>query len=227
MRCDEVLRELAAPTADRDPAAMAEHLAGCPACAEWSRRAETLDRLWESTRPVEPTPETWDAVWAGIAQTLPSPTLAESGPSRNGTGPRLLVHPEPSLLPSSSPASSPAPARRRLAAVALVGLVGLAQAAAVLVALGLAWRAAPGPGDARNAPGPVAGPVPPVVAVRSEKAVEAIVDVEAGCLMVIHLDRKSSRVEDRTPPEMNVSADIGMEMTNAMESIATPQMAAR
>ena len=76
MRCDEVVRELAAPTADRDRAAMADHLAGCPACAEWARRAEALDRLWDATRPAEPSPEAWDAVWANIARALPCPASA-------------------------------------------------------------------------------------------------------------------------------------------------------
>ena len=57
MRCDEVVRELAAPTGNRDREAMAEHLAACSACAEWARRAGDLDRLWGATRPAEPTSE--------------------------------------------------------------------------------------------------------------------------------------------------------------------------
>src|SRR5262245_38463528 len=148
MRCDEVIRELAAPTADRDRAELADHLAGCMACAEWSRRAEGLDRLWEETRPAEPSPEAWDAVWAHIAQALPCPVPARpedsmmvgAAPSRNGSGPRVLVHPAPEPMPAPAPRS-----RGRGRRFAAVGLVGLAQAAAVLVALGLAWRTPNGP----------------------------------------------------------------------------------
>src|SRR5689334_1067614 len=115
MRCDDVVRELAASTADRDRAAIAEHLAGCPACAAWARRAEGLDRLWEATRPAEPSSEVWDAVWTGIAQSLPCPAPGSArlagppavgaAPSRNGNAPKILVH------PAATPA--PIPPRRR------------------------------------------------------------------------------------------------------------------
>ncbi len=33
MRCNEVVRELAAPTGDLDASGLAEHLARCPRCA--------------------------------------------------------------------------------------------------------------------------------------------------------------------------------------------------
>jgi hypothetical protein len=227
MRCDEVVRELAAPRADRDRAAMADHLAGCSACADWARRAEALDRLWEATRPAEPSREAWDAVWANIAQALPSPASARPEdqpaigvtPSRNGSGPKILVHPAP------DPAPAGLRARGRAWRFATVALVGLAQVAAILVALGLAWRTQPRPDGLRNAPTIVPNPGP--VAIRSEKPVEVDEEFEASCLMVIHLDQKSGRVENRTPPEMNVSSDIGMVITNEMEWIATPRMAAQ
>ena len=54
MRCDEVIRELAVPTDDRDSAALAEHLANCPSCAVWAKRDAEFDRLWDATRPAEP-----------------------------------------------------------------------------------------------------------------------------------------------------------------------------
>ena len=56
MRCDEVIRELAVPTDDRDSAALAEHLASCPSCAGWAKRDAQFDRLWEATRPTNPRP---------------------------------------------------------------------------------------------------------------------------------------------------------------------------
>ena len=67
MHCDEVIRELAVPTDDRDPASLAEHLAQCPSCAAWADRAAQFDRLWEATRPAEPTGEMWDTVWTQVA----------------------------------------------------------------------------------------------------------------------------------------------------------------
>jgi hypothetical protein len=64
MRCEDLTRELASPTGALSPAQMAGHLAVCPACAEWSRRASQVDRIWEATRPVEPSMDALDALWA-------------------------------------------------------------------------------------------------------------------------------------------------------------------
>jgi hypothetical protein len=227
MRCDEVVRELAAPTADGDRTAMADHLAGCAACADWARRAEGLDRLWDATRPAGPSAEAWDAVWARIATTLPCPAPAEemptavASPSRNGVAPKILVH------PGSVPAG-PRP-RGRTWRFAAVALVGLAQAAAILIALGLAWRTQPHPDGTRKPPVIVPDQAPSAVpvAIRSARMVEMNAEIEGNSLVVIYLDQKSGRVEDRTPPEMNVSSDIGMVITNEMEWIATPLMAAQ
>lgn len=208
MRCDEVILELAVPSADHDPAVMAEHLAGCEACAEWARRAERLDRLWDATRPTEPTPAAWNVVWSNIAEGL---AARETHPASTTPATPIVI-----------PARRPAPGRW----IAAVALVGLAQAAAILVALGLAWRAPSDSPESRLAESDRSIRTEPT-AIRSAHPVDPVVDIEAGGLMVIRFDRKSSRLEDRTPAEMNVGADIGMEMTNAMESIATPQMAAR
>ena len=79
MQCDEVIKELATPTDHRDSTALAGHIAGCPACAGWANRAVQLDRLWEATRPPEPTPEVWDAVWARMATSLDPSTSTEVG----------------------------------------------------------------------------------------------------------------------------------------------------
>ena len=239
MRCDEVVRELAVPTADRDPAAVAEHLAGCPACAEWARRSEALDRLWGATGPAEPSPDAWDAVWANIAQSLPCPApvpaRAEDSyangvvPSRNGHGPRILVHPAPAPTLTPAPADAVPRTRGRGWRFASIALIGLAQAAAILLALGLAWRPAPRPDASRKVPPSIADnsqPAAPKV-IRSATRVDFQADVEPSSLMVIHFDEKSGRAEDCMHLEMNRSADIGMEVTNAMESIATSQVAVR
>jgi hypothetical protein len=234
MRCDEVVRELFAPTADRDRAAMAEHLAGCSACAEWARRVQGLDRLWDATRPAEPSPEAWDTVWANIAQALPGAVAVHQAgedspapdfsPSRNGSGPKLLVHPAP--VPEPAPAGSRPRSRSwRLAAVALVGL---AQAAAILVALGLAWQ----PLGRPNGP-PEAGPPIDTIApgapspIRVASPVKVDLDIQAGHLIVIRAEKTTVHMLDATPQEMNTSSDPGMVILNVIESASTPQVAAR
>src|SRR5438046_10702231 len=70
MRCDAVIRELAVPTDERDSTALAEHVAKCPACAAWAKRSAGLDRLWEATRPPEPSAEVWDVLWSRLARSL-------------------------------------------------------------------------------------------------------------------------------------------------------------
>jgi hypothetical protein len=82
MRCEDLTRELASPTGHLSRAEMAGHLAHCPSCAEWSRRAAHLDRIWEATRPSEPNEATLDALWAGAsvaidARSVPSPLRLE------------------------------------------------------------------------------------------------------------------------------------------------------
>jgi len=136
MRCDEVIRELAVPTDERDSTALAEHVAQCPACAAWAKRAVGLDRLWKATRPPEPSSEVWDGLWARLAPSLDVPilneleTVAPFVPSQNGSSAKSEMQPMP-----PRPLSRSRP-RRWVA----IGLIGLAQAAAVLLAVGLAWR---------------------------------------------------------------------------------------
>jgi hypothetical protein len=252
MHCDEVVRELATPTSARDRAAMAEHLAACPDCAGWARRADQLDQLWEATRPDEPSPEAWDAVWTSIAQALPGTAdSAAAGvhPSRNGSGPRIVAPPAPAPV-----ASRPRGYSRRFAAIVLVGL---AQAAAILVALGLAWQTPPRPDGPRTFKPDVADNSPPnpapalPVAIRVASPVKVDVEIHEGRLMLIPASGASWVVPDRagamipgigglvraemavapvvdlTPPEMNFSSDPGLVILNTIESIATPQVAAR
>lgn len=250
MHCDEVVRELATPTPARDRAVMAEHLAACPDCAEWARRAEHLDQLWEATRPDEPSPEAWDAVWANIMQALPgAESAAGVHPSRNGSGPRIVTPPAP------VPAAFRPRGRSRW--FAAIGLVVLAQAAAILVALGLAWQTPLRPDGPRNPRSHVVdnslpNPAPAVpVAIRVTSPVKVDVEIQEGRLMLIPASGASwvvadragamipgvgglmraemavARVVDLTPPEMNFSSDPGLMILNVMESVATPQVAAR
>ena len=77
MRCVDVIRELAAPTDTRDAVGLADHLSRCSSCANWARQAEQLDRLWDLTRPAEPSPEVWDNLWSQVAHSLDNPIAQE------------------------------------------------------------------------------------------------------------------------------------------------------
>jgi hypothetical protein len=75
MRCEDLTRELASPTGHLSQAEMAGHLADCPSCAEWSRRAAHLDQIWEATRPAEPSEATLDVLWASASAALDARTV--------------------------------------------------------------------------------------------------------------------------------------------------------
>ncbi len=219
MRCEEVERELAAPSPGRDRGVMADHLAACPACSAWARDADRLDRLWEATRPAEPSAEAWDAVWSGISAALDGPSAAVAGPQA------VPAFAEPGDRADTRPRSRPA-RRWRLGAIALVGL---AQAAAILIAIGLAWQPTPRPDDADQPPqvadnaGPSSVPAP----IRVDRPVRVDAEIEESSLVVIHAEANGARVVNATPPEMNTGSDSGLVFFNLMESLTTPHMAAR
>ncbi len=226
MRCDEVIRELAAPTDDRDGTALADHLAGCPSCSDWARQAAQLDQLWDATRPSEPSPEAWGAVWANIAQSLPSPaahrdsTSATAHPSRNGTAPKVLTHPVPTHVANP-------PRTWRMGAVALMGL---AQAAAILVAIGLAWRgqpSAPKSQEIRVAQDKTPSPPRAPSAIRVDSPVRVEANIEEGRLLVILADGPVPQVMDKTPTEMAYRVDSMLLMFNELESLGNPRIASR
>jgi hypothetical protein len=137
MLCDDVIGKLTESGGWRDEPAIAEHLAGCRACAEWLNRAQMFEKLWDATRPGEPSPQAWDALWSSVSAHLDQPIAVE----RNGNGshladfPRAMPErretPEPALLPSRT---------RRWRSLAAFGMVGLAQAAALLLAIGVSWH---------------------------------------------------------------------------------------
>lgn len=137
MMCDEVIRKLTEPGTQPDEPALAEHLAGCSACAEWLDRAQKLEKLWDATRPAEPSPQAWDVLWSTVSAHLDPPIAIE----RNGHGVHLTQFSRamPERRESPEPALSPARARR-WRNLAAFGMVGLAQAAALLLAIGLSWH---------------------------------------------------------------------------------------
>jgi len=136
MQCDEVIRELATPTDNHDSTALAGHIAGCPACAGWANRAVQLDRLWEATRPPEPTPDVWDAVWVRMATSLDPSTSTEVGSSFTTRTASLNRSSHVVEFPLKRPRSP----RSRPWRLAAIGLIALTQAAAILLAVGLAWH---------------------------------------------------------------------------------------
>lgn len=89
--------------------------------------ADRLDALWEATRPVEPSAQAWDRVWASVADDLDRLPASTAPTWREG----VIVHPPSPIL-----------ARRPLAVGAAAAAVVLAQAAAILLAVGLSWYGA-------------------------------------------------------------------------------------
>jgi len=224
MHCDEVIRELVVPTDDRDSAAVAEHLANCPSCADWAERDAQFDRLWNATRPMEPSPQVWDTVWAHIASSLDSSTPAEfeaiATPMATLNG--SVAHAERPL--GLTPASS----RSRPWNWAALGLIGLAQAAAVVLAVGLAWHNSP----RSQEPQVVVATHSPALSSDSLKVAKEIgllsipaVEIEAGRWVVIRMDDSAAKVVDLTPDGMSYSVDDWYLVFNAVEAIANPVIA--
>jgi hypothetical protein len=113
MRCSEVIHQLRTSRGgfdlNLDPA-VSDHLTSCSDCAGWAEDDAQVLRAWQATRPLEPSAEVWNALWARVSDGLDA-----------AQRPRVLTMPE-----------QPAAARRfRPGLVAL----GLAQAAAILVAV--------------------------------------------------------------------------------------------
>jgi hypothetical protein len=68
MSCEEISRELVVPTGAYEPKALDEHVSACPSCADWLDRSRQFDRLWEASRPVEPSYSTWGRLWAKVTE---------------------------------------------------------------------------------------------------------------------------------------------------------------
>jgi hypothetical protein len=224
MQCDEVIRELAVPTDDRDSAALAEHLTGCRSCANWAKRAAQLDLLWEATHPTELSHETWAAVWANLAATLDSSTPADVetlplfAPSSNGS----VAGVELPLVPNHTSS------RFRRSTFAAMALLGLGQAAAVILAVSLTWR----PSATSRSP-QIANrstPVPrlsasPTVAQPDLTLSSPKVEIEEGRLVVIRVQGPAAKVVDLTPEGISWSVDDLYVMFNAVESMSNSEVA--
>jgi hypothetical protein len=199
MRCEEVIKELAAPTDTRDAASLEGHLSRCPSCAAWANRAAELDRLWQATAPAEPAPHVWDNLWASVASSLDSSTSKEfTSPglfvSRNGSTHGSVTKPEPKVIERTLPHSFGSRLWKA------IGVIGLAQAAAVLLVAGLTWRflvPARSPEHGGIAATTVSRTDPP--ATDFVRVSLPDVDIEEGHVVVILADPQNPSVVDRTP----------------------------
>lgn len=159
--------------------------------------ADRLDLAWAATRPAEPSPELLDALWAHASAELDRIEAARGG--------------------DVIPLDERRPARRRRGLVALA----LAQAAAVLVAAGLAWhhRAAP-PRAVDLAEAPAAKPVPSSpVAPPPEIDAWSVVDVPDDTFVVYRIEDTGHRVEEHAQNPLPAGATMH-DVVNAMESAA-------
>jgi hypothetical protein len=224
MHCDDLIRELAVPTDDRDSAAVVAHLTNCLSCAAWAKRDAQFDRLWNATRPVEPSPQVWDTVWAHIALSLDSSTPSEvevvSSPMAtfNGSGSRI-ERPLGLTVVSS---------RSRPWNWAAIGLIGLAQAAAVLLAVGWTLRSSPKsqePQIARATHSPALFPELSKAAKETGLRSVSAVEIEPGPLVVIRMEDSTVKVVDQTPDGISYSVDDWFLVFNAVEAIAKPVVA--
>jgi hypothetical protein len=224
MRCSEVLSELAVPTDVRDSAAIDEHLADCAACRGWAERARGLDRLWNATCAPNPSAEVWDRVWTNIAASLDIPVPKEV----NYRSPLFSSH-------NGSPANSQPktvrgnPSRSRFRTLAIIGLIGLAQAAAVLLAVGLSWN-----GSDSSQPVSIAKGSDPAASAGDRASANQAgnrllasgdsVEIEEGqvVVVVIRNQGKTSTIIDRTPEVTFLEVDDYLLLYSAMESLAAP-----
>jgi hypothetical protein len=224
MRCDEVIRELAVPTDDRDSADLAEHLADCRSCAIWAKRDAEFDRLWAASRPLEPSSQAWDSVWSQIASSLDSKTQEEF---REFTASPLFLNGSVSSVdrPRGLAATSSRSRNRNWAAI---GLIGLAQAAAVLLAVGWAWHISsrsntPQVTVTSHSPKPPLGPS--MAAKESGPLAVPSVEIDAGQWVIIRVEDSAVKVVDLTPDGMSSSVDDGLLALNAAEAIPNPVVA--
>jgi len=204
MRCDEVTRELSVPTPGRDDLAISRHLTGCKTCSLWAEQAAEFDRLWDATRPAGPSAAAWDHLWSSITAQLDQPAATAVNGIRSPHA--------PVLPPTVSPAFSGS--GRFWRGLAAVGIVGLAQAAALLIGIGLAWR---GSGKSPSLPRAIDVPV---IAQNHPPNLNSVIDVEEGEVPLIHLDGNKVRVDDLAAQDSSNGVDEYYLLLNVLEPMA-------
>jgi hypothetical protein len=206
MRCDDVIRELSGPgPVPDDDGTLSGHLTRCGRCATWAARQARLQRLWDATAPEDVPGEAWDRVWSAIRSGLDREDgrmggkLSSRGASPAGVGQRIRV-------------AGPARPWRSLG---IIGLVGLAQAAAVLLAVRLSWTD-PAVPSTRPASVPQ-----PAVAGRTEPSLDSVFDVEDGQVALIRSEGKQVRMVDLADLDTGNGDDPWFVFFNRVEAAST------
>ncbi len=109
--CETCQHELAVPSPSGLAADLAAHLETCPTCSNFAAGLDRLDRAWDATRPVEPSPLAFDGLWSRalmaadavaplpsasrrrVSETYTVPMSAGRASGRFGWAPRLLAVP--------------------------------------------------------------------------------------------------------------------------------------
>ena len=224
MHCDDVIRELAVPTDDRDSAALAEHLASCSHCSGWAQKDSQFERLWAATRPHEPSAQVWDEVWSQLGESLGSPDPVKLAAPIVSTGAS-----NGSVSSLKSPLNSPLTMRRPGSwKLAVIALVGLAQAAAVLLTVSSRWpisTKSTGPELTTSTEGPSSSSNSSLPASERRPLSIPVVEIEAGQSVVIHVDDSAANVLVLTHDGISSSVDDWYLVFNAIEAIAHPVVA--
>ncbi|AMV35966.1 hypothetical protein [Planctomyces sp. SH-PL62] len=153
-----------------------------------NRESDRLERLWRATRPPAPSAEAWDRVWTAV-----NAAVDESA----AIGDRPHV---PTLV-----MAKPAPSRaRRWAAI---GVVLAAQAAAILIAVGIALR------EEASQPDGVS------------HTATAVVHIDEGQLVLIRSDADAVQTTDLTAQAGPAGVDAWYLVFNLLESMAGPVVA--
>ncbi len=207
MRCDEVMRELNQPGDVRDDRALAHHLAECQACAQWSEHAARFNRLWDATRPADPSTESWDRLWSSVAVRL----------DHSGTVTTSHSRPDNSLATlGAAAAQHSSPFTRSWRGLAAIGLIGLAQAAALLVAFTLYWNR-----TGRDVQPPRFSEAADVVR-RTAPSLDSVVDVEWGQVILIRSEGGPKvDIKDLALLESSNGEDPWYDFFNRVESAST------
>jgi hypothetical protein len=200
MRCDDVIRELSDPQNWSDSPALSGHLAQCDRCAALAARNTRLKRLWEATAPREVSGETWDQVWSAISSGL------DRSDTRSGdqVGASLVATDAGSRIPQAARSG-------RWRSVGFIGLVGFAQAAALLLAVGLSWR---GPS---RLPGLPRSPQE----VRSEVSLNSEFDFEDGQVPLLRSEGNKVGMVDLTALDSANGEDPWFVFFNRVEATST------
>jgi hypothetical protein len=200
MRCDEVIRLLDEMSGERSEPALMRHLAHCESCTRRAEENLRLERLWVATCPAEPSPEAWEHLWTSVSSSLDR----RSHTSRTATV-------------AGDVASHPQARARRWRGLAAISLVGLAQAAALVLAIGLSWNGPP-----TELPNPIpAHPGNPGPSERTAPSLDSVVEVEEGQNILIRSQGASVDIIDLDKLDTFRGADPWYVFYNCVESASS------